>query len=361
MTVVGAGFSRLPTDEPAPGDMEMASMGTEGGRSLLPTLAMLVLASIATTGEVGPPTTLRALLERERVDQAGLALLPDLPLDRAISDYAVTNTPQVFAVAFFWDDVVQQARALPDQFEILLLDKTAARWRRATLSADHLPKADGTLRLGLWGSIVGITHAPQHLLVEAHVSPSATVTLVLTRSLEPKAMFYGWPLFSLPSGSIAYYRSHPHFAPTHPFELYVFDPVTGADRMVYPLKPYDEPRRAFIEQMRVAYAKAGDAWCRERNHHCDPERFDSSGGREWAVDPGGSAMAFLAIFGNAPGGRGNSPDDEVPSMEVVVVCRNTQRIDAMVCRETPLETLQRANPGVPVRGLLQLAIAAPPR
>jgi len=48
-------------------------------------------------------------------------------------------------------------------------------------------------------------------------------------------------------------------------------------------------------------------------------------------------------------------------MEVAVVCRNTARIDAIACRETPLETLELANPGVPIRVLLQLAMAARPR
>jgi hypothetical protein len=250
--------------------------------------------------------------------------------------------------------VVQRDRTLPRQFDILLLEKAAGRWTRATLDADHLPRAEETPGLAWWGSIVGVTHTSRHLLVEAHVSPSAAATLVLTRSLEPRGVFYGWPLFSLQSGAVAYYRSQAHFAPTHPFELCVFDPATRADRMVYPLKPYDEPRRAFIAQMRAAYAKAGDAWCRDHNHHCDPERFDAFGGRDWAVDASREAMAFTVTFGNTS--RGGGPDDWVPHIEVAVVCRNTTRTDAIVCRETPLETLQRANPGVPVRGLLQLAI-----
>ena len=339
----------------------MNRVGVRRARTWIVALALVASSWPASGGQGDPPLTLRTLLAREHVDPAGLSLFPDLPIDRGISNEAFTNTPEVFAVAFYWDDVVQRDRHLPSEFDILLLEKAAARWTRATLSADRLPRTAAMPNLPLWGSIVGVTHTPRHLLVEAHVSPSAAATLVLTRSLEPKAVFYGWPLFGLQGGAVAYYRSQVHFAPTHPFELCVFDPDSGADRLVYTVAPNDAPRRAFVEQMRAAYRAAGEAWCRNHNHHCEPERFDSDGGRPWTVDPATDSAAFVVTFGNAPGARGGSPDDAVPRVQVAVVCRHTTRIETIACSETPLDTLKRAHPGLSTLDLLKLAMSASKR
>jgi hypothetical protein len=329
-------------------------------RAWLVALAVVAGSWTAAGGQADPPQTIRALLAREHVESTGLSLLQDLPLDRAITDYAVTNTPQVFAVAYYWKNLMEGIW-LPDRFEVLLLDKAATRWAHTTLVGDRLPRTAQTPEGVSVGTIVGVSHTPRHLLVQSHLTPSASSTLVLTLGLEPTALFYGWPLFTLPSGAIAYYRSQPHFAPTHQFELYVFDPSSGAERMVYPLKPYDPPRRAFIEQMRVAYTDAGEAWCRDRNHHCNPEWFDSHFGGTWAVDAARSSMAFVATFGNPPGARGDSPDDAVTAVEVAVVCRHSESVSRIACRETRLETLRKDHPGLGTADLLRVAIAAPPR
>ena len=150
-----------------------------------------------------------------------------------------------------------------------------------------------------------------------------------------------------------------HFAPTHWLEVYMYDPRSGVDRQIYPLKPYGEPRVTFMKAVEQAYARTGDAWCREHNHHCDPELFDSSWSGPWTVDEHEGAAAFLVQFGSGHIGRQPEwPDDTVPTEQVVVTCRNLSDISRVACTETRLKALQSLHPGLATEDLLKIAAQA---
>src|SRR5207249_10666867 len=60
-------------------------------------------------------------------------------------------------------------------------------------------------------------------------------------------------LLVLPDGSIVYQHSQVHFAPTHSAEISVLNPATGAEKQIYPPKPYQPVRSAFIQRMSELY------------------------------------------------------------------------------------------------------------
>jgi hypothetical protein len=227
-----------------------------------------------------------------------------------------------------------------------------------------LPRTDETPAVEGVGSIMRVGHTRHHLLLDAHINPSAGTLLVLSRALEPKALLYGFSLFALPNDSIVYDRSQVHFAPTHWVEIFMYDPASGVDRQIYPLKPYDQPRLAFMREMKKAYDRAGEAFCRENNHHCNPELFDSSWGSSWVVDREAGTFAFLVRFGTGDiGRRPQWPDDKVAPRDVIVTCRNAESAARVTCGERWLEALQSAHPHLQTTDLLKIAArqAASPR
>jgi hypothetical protein len=330
-------------------------MRTRGRHPVLPAiLAGALLLSLVTSARTpqSDAATLSQLFAELHVDPRGLS---GVPLDRRISNYAFENGADTFSVAFYWDDDIRSG-LLPDRFQIVSLDRTAKRWVSRSLDDTDLPRTNQTPEGVGIGSIMELRHTPHYVMLTAHSNPSAGGLLVLTRDLQPKALLYGWPLFTVANESIVYHRAQIHFAPTHWLEVYMYDPSSGVDRKIHPLKPYGEPRLAFMKSMKRAYARAGEAWCRENNHHCDPELFDSSWQGSWAVNEHGRTAAFVVQFGIGHVGRKpEGPDDSVPTEEIVVTCRNLADISHVTCAETRLKALQSSHPGLGIPDLLKVA------
>jgi len=115
----------------------------------------------------------------------------------------------------------------------------------------------------------------QYLRAACHINPSAEQLVIFSKDLKLVRELYGWELLVLPDGSIVYHHSQVHFAPTHSAEISVLNPATGVEKEIYPPKPYQPVRSAFIQRMSELYKQRGEAWFREHNHHMDPERFDA--------------------------------------------------------------------------------------
>lgn len=274
------------------------------------------------------PSTLKALLAACRVQ----AVPGDRTLlSREISDYAFEDDADLFWVAFYWKDE-GESHSLPARLNVLLLDRTSGVWRQRSLDRESLPRTALTPEGAGVGSVHRLHHGAGSLYADTHSNPSAGGLIVLARDLEPRAVLSGWYLFTLPGGALVYHRSQIHFAPTHPLELGLYDPETGSDRVFYPSKPYDAPRAAFIAKMKAAYESLGFDWCRNRNHHCDPEQFTSSWQDAWSVNPDAGTAAFLVEFGDPSGGSPDA-DTSVPQVRVVVVCRGITTPYHMTCTE----------------------------
>jgi hypothetical protein len=267
---------------------------------------------------------------RDVITANGIPVAPGGPaqLDAPITDYAMENAPDLFAIAYYVPE--DDRPALSDTVHVSVWDRVRHSWTHAAL-ARHPPDWD-------LGSIVAIHHTARFLLLDSHTTPSAGMLGVLTRTLAPVTALPGWLLEVLPDDVVLYHRNMAHFAPTHSAELWTWDPKTGRDARLYPNQPWDSVRQAYIDTTRAIYQRVGEHWFNAHNHHMDPERFDTTLEDSVVVDATGHRVAFRMRFG---GGEGTPA--ETPSLEVVVICRDVGSARA-ACSETPLATLQRRYP-----------------
>jgi hypothetical protein len=169
----------------------------------------------------------------------------------------------------------------------------------------------------------------QYFHLAYHINPSAEGLLIFSNDKRLIRELYGWELVNLPNDGIVYHKSQVHFAPTHWLEMSVFDPITRRDRQIYPPKPYQPVRKAFIERVANAYKVRGEDWFRIHNHHMDPELFDSALVSEVVVDAGSKSISFVVRFGD----RENA-NDPLPFSETALVrCAPIDRIEQLQCFE----------------------------
>jgi hypothetical protein len=178
-------------------------------------------------------------------------------------------------------------------------DRRSGRWLVKALVAPPAPAAGagegpglaecGTLQeMWSWGGAGGVR-------VTTHLNPSAGCTILVDPALGVAAVLYGWPLAEL-GDRLLYHRSQVHFAGVHPLEIALFDPRTGASRTIHPMRPFQAVRQAHVARARAAYTAAQ---CAERNHACDPERFDEQLVGDVAINPRADAVAFVTELDNA--------------------------------------------------------------
>jgi hypothetical protein len=162
-----------------------------------------------------------------------------------------------------------------------------------------------------------------------HINPSAEELFVFSRDLKLLGELYGWELLTLPNEGIVYHQSQIHFAPTHSVEISVFDPITRKSRQIYPPKPYQPIRKAFIERVAEAYKERGQVWFKEHNHHMDPEMFDSKLIVNLTTDSATKSISFTVQYGDP-----DNANDPLPFSELVLVtCAPIDRIEQLECRE----------------------------
>ena len=255
-------------------------------------------------------------------------------LDRSITSYAIENGDDLFAIAYYW---ANGEPLLPDTLQIAVLNKAARSWTSVSL-----PRArnGATSTDSSWfaGSVTAVAHTNDYLYIDTHKSPSAGTELVLTRQLVPVAALDGWILLVLPNGTALYEHSMVHFAPTHSAEMWMFEPRSGRDRLLYPTRPYQPLRRSYIEEVKQIYAGIPDSWFAEHNHHGDPERFDSGFMPPPVANANGTTVAFIVKFGNDD--RGPWPTN-TPVLDVLVVCGNLRA--AARCTEQQLSEVRRTH------------------
>ncbi len=243
---------------------------------------LLILAATA----LSSAQTLGEALKARSIDTTGLS---DVRLALRITSFASLDDAEVFAIAYYPDD---GSGRLGDSLYVDLLEKRAGRWVSSQL------RRDAPQGVNFGGSVLEIIRLGDFLYLNTHVNPSAAYTLALTRDLKYSASIYGWPLAVLPDGLLIFQNSQLHFAPTHYAEISVFDPRSKRSWLIYPRWPFQAARREHMEKVCTAYAKRGEQWFREHNHHGNPELFDSYRRGDVAVNPATRAAAFPIGFDN---------------------------------------------------------------
>ena len=213
-------------------------------------------------------------------------------LDRKITSYAAFDGPDEFVIGYYPDD---GTGLLGETLYVDLYRKLQSRWVTRRFGRN----GEGGDHQSLFGgSIIGIAKAGDHFLLNTHVNPSASLTLVVDKDLSYRDTIFGWAVAIFPDGLVAYQHSEVHFAPTHYVEMSVYDPRTKKHWQIYPKKPYQPVRQQQVEKVRAAYQKRGDAWFREHNHHGDPELFDNYLQGEVAANGATHSLAFVIVFDN---------------------------------------------------------------
>jgi hypothetical protein len=137
---------------------------------------------------------------------------------------------------------------------------------------------------------------------------------------------------TLPGDSIIYHHSQVHFAPTHSLQISVFNPVARKSVQIYPPKPYQPVRRAFIERVAAEYKQRGEPWFANNNHHMNPEMFDSHIMDKIAIDGASKSISFRVQYGEPDNARDPLPFSEM----IMVTCAPIDNIETLKCVERAL-------------------------
>ena len=272
---------------------------------------MLAAFMVSMTGQSGPPwPSLREALRRN--DVTDVRQLPQALLDAGAAGVAVDDDDREAFVAFFTADAA---------LHVARLDRASSRWRHATVSIDDAA--------GTGNSLLDIKRTRRFIYLDTHINPSAGRLIVLSRDLKLRRALYGWRLVMLPDETVVYHHSEIHFAPTHSLEISVFNAATLKQKQIYPPKPYQPVRKAFIDRVAQGYRARGEEWFRLNNHHMDAEQFDSSLDGVVVYDAAMKSISFGVVFSDPGNGNDTPPFSE----HVVVTCGPTDLIDRLECRE----------------------------
>lgn len=206
---------------------------------------VLLGALLANPADAAPPT-LRAALVEAGFEASELAAVAGA-LEHRVEAMLVRRDAGVLIIVY--RDLDEAAQAL----HAVRRDAPGARPQTAafdlspaaTCSGNALMHAGSTGRRGNFD------------WVELHFDPSAACTVVFDERLRERARLWGWPVAAT-RGRLLFQRSEPHFAPTHPLEIGLFDPDYQLDRAIFPpggLRP-DHPTERLVD---ILASADGDA------------------------------------------------------------------------------------------------------
>ncbi len=218
-------------------------------------------------------------------------------LSRKISSYGILRDVDSLIVAGYVQDEAENRGTGPLRLHVWTL-------ARNTGEANHAVFAEAGL-----GGVLDVTKAGRFLLITLHHSPSASTELVLTEDLHRHGRTPGDVVTILDDRRVLLRRSQPHFAPTYSTELEVYDLETLSGVSIFPPVPPPPLRRELMLRVGRTYAEAGEDWCNEKNHHCDPQRLDAVLRHMPVYNAETDALAFMIWYDEtaldtlAPSGR----------------------------------------------------------
>ena len=260
---------------------------------LVPALKGVTLLGLLSLTCMSParPETLGVVLAKHQVE-----VQSPRPSDwkKLITSYASYREAERFVLAYYHQQAYSQQ--LPNELRLLLVDLDSKSWLQERLSVVGLVPERPNLHLG---AIVKILASREHVYIVGHQTPSAALTLVLSRELEVRDLLPGWPQVVTPAGLVVYQHSQVHFAPTRYTQLSMYDPKSKRHSQIYPLEPFQEVRSEHVEKVRAAYLRRGEDWFRNRNHHMNPELFNNHLRGAIEVDGNTHSLAFVIAFDNS--------------------------------------------------------------
>jgi hypothetical protein len=270
-------------------------------------------------------------------------------LDKPITGYEILDDERVFLIAYY---VYDGSGLLREPLFVTRFDRLARTWR----SAEILRRDARAGPVDCFGSVTAIRSSVHGFYVDTHRNPSAGCTIVLTHDLAVRTTLYGWFLNVFGDGTVVYHNSQLHFAPTHYAEMSIYHPERSSRVKMYPMKPYQRIRTEHINKVRAVYRD--EQWCRARNHHCDPERFDNHLAGRVEISDATGALAFVIKFDNTVWQR-QTKDMETAGKftEVAYIYRNVTR-GPIEYREILLSDLKARFGDIPLRKVLEPAILA---
>jgi hypothetical protein len=168
------------------------------------------------------------------------------------------------------------------------------------------------------GSVLGISEQAGYILVETHINPSASCTMVLDADLRVRHTLFGWSVARLGTAGVLLEEDEVHFAPVHPLRLEVFDLAGGRRQEVYP-PDGDALRAQFSRELRPHLPS--DSWCREHNHPCDASSFDEELGEAVFADAAGTKFGLIVTYD--AGGFGEDAGRVIGSRSVLYIYRRS--------------------------------------
>jgi hypothetical protein len=270
--------------------------------------------------------------------------------DKPITSYAILGNPRAFLIAYYWDD---GSGILNQPLRLGHFNKTSGQWNSVALRSEDNTATD----VDCLGSVAAIHAVADSFYLDIHINPSAGCLRVVSEDLMVRASLYGWFLAAFDDGTVLYHNSQVHFAPTHPTEISLYDPASNLNVMVYPAKPAPPIRAAHVRRVRQAYSD--EAWCREHNHHCDPELFDSRLAGEVVANSATRSLAFVLALDNsilwtdAERAQGSAADGTPEFTNVLYVYKLGNTAGSFEFRELLLSDFQTRFGDVPLSKALE--------
>ena len=253
---------------------------------------------------------LRAETLRQVLQQNGVPTSAFKPaeLDAQVSSGAADSSGDRVILAY---PALGEQERIGAPLEVLMYQRATRKLMRRTVTPAETSDE-------CFGSVLRIFGLAGYILVETHINPSASCTIVLDSELRVKHTLFGWSVAQLGQDAILLEEDEIHFASVHPLRLAVFDPAAGLAQEVYP--PDGDPlRERFSSDLNQHLPTA--AWCREHNHPCDPSSFDEDLGEAAYADSEGRKFAFVASYD--AGGFGDAAERAVGIRSVLYVYRRS--------------------------------------
>ncbi len=259
---------------------------------------------------------------RDFIIEAGISTsgLDDRILEQRIIAFEPLNSERSFLLGYFVD--TPENSELPNELHFLRFDKATQSWLTTVLQEPEYPAGEACHPSVCYslGVVTGYLESPRFYFVYMHLNPSAGWTAVLTPELELNTVLYGRVRAAFADGTAVYDESIIHFAPTHYALVDIYNPNTQESQRIFPMEPHQALWQARQELVAQTYAALGEDWCRENNHHCDPELFNYYINSDVAVNNETDSLAFVVTFAS-------ELIVDLPDEEVVYVYRGVRHGD----------------------------------
>ena len=266
---------------------------------------ILLLLAALTIVRAARAETLRQVLEKNGVPLAGFQ---PAELGTEVSSGVVAAADGQVLLAF---PTQGEGQAIGAPLHVVL-------YRRAAKAAIHraIP-ADETSSV-CFGSALEIFEQAGFLLVETHINPSASCTLVLDASLKVRRTLFGWRLAQLGPNTMLMHEDRVHFVSTHSARLAVVDLGRNETQEVYP--PDGDPLRAAYSKDLKSHLPPQET-CAARNWGCDPDTFEEDLVNPVFADASTGRFAFVMTY--APDAFGDEAERAIGRRSVLYVYRRS--------------------------------------